>query len=855
MRTDDTVSKRPNLLDGELEAHRTGQRLTPERLTEHLNGGPVRGCYVMSPGTTTMVGVLDLDSHRGETPWDVMVSVAWDLMESLRLLGAAPIAFRSGGGRGVHLYVLWDEPQDAYAVRQWFLAVLRSCGYVEGAGGIAAGQVEIFPKRDHVEVGKYGAQVFLPLGGQSVPLAWDDLLGELVPMPREWVLEWHGWPMSPGVPAAEKPARAERASIGMLEGLEMGEALQALRAPLQAIADAIVTGKREPMRHDPWRALVQALHRVSGGGEDGRALAHWFSAAIPLYDAQRLDQVWDTSDAAREDGVGAGTVLRIAREYGWIEPLDESWAEDISGEDNHPPILRRSREGDLPHVGPPLPPAGAGTGPGVRRRGIPEANYLTTDQANANRIKDAYGTHVMVVSGRWYVWDGRRWTLDEGDVYRFTCRLSQIVSDEAKEWAAKAAKADAEGDGAKAKDLGAVAKALRSWALKCEMRSTIEAAVGLLKKMLTVEIETLDRNPWALNVANGIVDLRTGALRPHDPAEYHTKLVDVAYRPDAAAPTWERVLVEIAGGGSRGEELAGFLRRWFGYCLTGDTREQCFVVHWGGGSNGKSTVLGLMAQTMGEYAATAAPGLLVGSRGDRHPTEIAALAGRRMVTTHESGDGALLKEDFIKQATGGDRLVGRWMHENFFEFEPTHKLQLLTNHKPQVKSQDEGIWRRVLLVPYVVSFGSAEEVAAGRRDRLKDTGLAVALGGELEGVLAWRVRGAVEWANGGLEAPESVKSASRAYRVEQDRVGAFVHECCEVGAGCEEALTDRMGGLYPAYVEWVKESGLMPLSKSRFLDEILRVVPEARTQDRKVGNSRESQRRLKIICGLKVLND
>jgi len=850
MRTDDTVSKR--LIDGEMRAYRTGQSLTAERLAEHLNGGPVRGCYVMSPGTTTMVGVLDLDSHRGETPWSAMAAAAWDLMESLRLLGATPIAFRSGGGRGVHLYVLWDEPQDAYAVRQWFLAALRSCGYVEGAGGIAAGQVEIFPKRDHVEVGKYGAQVFLPLGGQSVPLAWEDLLGELAPMPREWVLEWREWPISPGVPPAEKPARAERTAGTGLEGLEMGEALQTLRAPLQAIADAIAGGKREPMRHDPWRALVQALHRVSGGGEDGRALAHWFSAQIPAYDTQRLDQVWDTSDAAREDGVGAGTVLRIAREYGWIEPLDESWAEDVSGGDNRPPVPRVSGGGGV--GAPPAVPL-----PSVRRRGIPAAHYLTTDQANANRIKDAYGSLVLVAAGRWYVWDGKRWAADEGDVYRYACRLSDIVRTESKEWAAKAARADADGDGAKAKELGAIAKALGGWALKCEMKGAIEAAVGLLRKMLTIEEGALDRDPWLLNVENGVVDLRTGVLHRHDPALYITKLVPLEYRADARADEWARALAQItreeeetSADGGVGGEIASFLQRWAGYCLTGSMREQALVVHWGPGSNGKSVILEMLAETMGDYAGTAAPGLLLASRGERHPTEIADLMGRRMVTAHESGEGMVLREDFIKQATGGDRLTARFMRGDFFEFEPTHKLQLVTNHKPQVKGQDLGIWRRMLLLEYGALFGTAAQVEAGTHTHVRDDDLLARLRGELEGVLAWRVRGAVEWFARGLAPPARVLAATAGYRSQQDRVGQFVEECCEVGRDFEEALAEGMGGgLYPAYVDWCKEGGVMPLSKVRFKDDVLRVVPRAVVTPRKSAATKRKQ--VLMVHGVRLM--
>ncbi len=685
----------------------------------------------------------------------------------------------------------------------------------------------------------------------------------LVDLPRESLLTFV-WPISPSVPLRERPVRKPQAPAD-LAGLD----------ELVALLGAIPNAGPDELDYDTWRDVVFVVHHETEGSDAGLQLVHELSARSGKYDPAFLDErVWPyIRSEGRERVKGLGSLKRIASGFGWHEALTDEAFEDVSAQDNRPPVAvvdwreimvaqvdtQNQTENKAPTPGtglavmppppPPLRPMAK-----VRRRGIPEAHYLTTDQANAQRLKNSFGSMVFVSAGKWHVWDGKRWVADESDVYRYACRLSDIVREEARPYETRANEADARGDSTEAKRMRAIGEALGKWAVKCEMKGTIEAAVGLARKMLTLDSEALDRDPWALNCENGTVDLRTGQLRRHDPAEYITKLVPIVYEEGAQCPTWERALLEILGGN---QGVVEYLRRWFGYCLTGKTTEQAFVVHWGPGGNGKSVVLEMMAETMGDYAGTAAPGLLMASRGERHPTEIAALFGRRMVTAHESGEGVVLREDFVKQATGGDKLTARYMREDFFEFAPTHKIQLLTNHKPQVKGQDAGIWRRVQLVPYGVRFGSEEQVRAGTHDAVRDLELMERLRGELAGVLAWRVRGAVEWAQRGLEPPAVVRAASEAYKSEQDRVGQFVGECCDVGLEYEEALTSGgvMGttdGLYPEYVGWCKEGGVLPLSKQRFTDDVLRVVPVGRSvrRDLRAGNGK--RREIRVIQGLRL---
>lgn len=486
------------------------------------------------------------------------------------------------------------------------------------------------------------------------------------------------------------------------------------------------------------------------------------------------------------------------------------------------------------------------------------------------RLVKAYGSRVLVAGGRWHVWDGRRWAADEAGVYRFACQLSAMVKEEGRTLVARARQAvEADGNAERVAQAQKIAEALEKWSLKCEMKGTIEAAIGLARKMLTVDAELLDRDPWLLNCRNGVVDLRDGSLREHRAGDLMTRLVDVDYVPggeghgavEAGVRVWEQVLAQIVPD----ESVRAFLQRWFGYCLTGWVREQAFVVHWGDGGNGKSTVLDLMARTMGDYAGVAAPGLVAGAdKSERHPTEIAALKGRRMVTAHESREGVALREDFIKQATGDDRLVARFMREDFFEFSPTHKIQLLTNHKPVIKGQDGGIWRRVLLVEYGVVFGDEEAVQEGRATAVRDKRVGEWLGREevLQGVLAWRVRGAVAWAREGLRPPDVVLDASARYRGEFDRVRQFVGECCEVApAGSREweawaePLTMGMVGVYPAYKGWCSESGYHSLARGRFIAELQRVCPGLRIGEAYVGQRGQGRRKILRIQGLRLLQE
>lgn len=296
--------------------------------------------------------------------------------------------------------------------------------------------------------------------------------------------------------------------------------------------------------------------------------------------------------------------------------------------------------------------------------------------------------------------------------------------------------------------------------------------------------DVLDRDPWLLNVQNGTIDLRTGKLRPHNRADYLTKLAPVTYDPDADYPRWYQFLHEVFDDN---ENLIRFSRRAAGYSITGITRERCFFFLHGKGCNGKTTFVSALQKMLGDYAKGVTAEMLMVSKGERHPTETCDLAGARMAVAVETEDGRRFAESFIKQMTGGeDRLKGRRMREDMWEFDTTHKLWISGNHKPDIRGTDDGIWDRIRLIPFNVRFNQPDRT------------LAETLEAERSGILNWLILGCREWQDAGLGEPLEVVEATSQYRAEMDLLGQFVNECCIVGPEYHVGASD----LHKAYLDW-----------------------------------------------------
>lgn len=396
--------------------------------------------------------------------------------------------------------------------------------------------------------------------------------------------------------------------------------------------------------------------------------------------------------------------------------------------------------------------------------------------------------HVHGIS--WHVWDGKRWKPDDdgeaGRAYADMIKdayaeLGQITDDDARK------------------------KAFQSL-ISAERKAFAEGALwfAACREEMALAASRLDANRMLLNCANGTLDLNTMALTAHNPDHNITKACRGAWHPDMGDTRWHKFAAEILPDAA----IRDFVQRLMGSALPGRVREHVLPILTGTGSNGKSTFIEAIMYALGDYALQADPTLLMASRHDAHPTGQAALQSRRLAVCMETAHGRRLDAPTAKQLTGGDTITARYMRKDFFSFEPSHTIVMVTNHKPVVDGSDEALWRRLVVIPFEQTF-SGDKVQPDLKEKLE---------AEPDAILSWMIEGWIAYSERGLDIPDAVRLATEAYKADSDAVGRFIDECLYP----TQFGTVPSAALFAAWQKWCVINGEDSATQKAFSEELAR---------------------------------
>jgi putative DNA primase/helicase len=544
-----------------------------------------------------------------------------------------------------------------------------------------------------------------------------------------------------------------------------------------------------PSKHASGRLYI----RVSNGAKEPIELPEW------LY-----KKLVENKDKQRDPAPAVGDFIPEGKRNETLLSLAGTMRHRGMGEDA---ILAALTEENKTKCSPPLPEDEVRSiVKSVLRYPATQGKFRPSDLANAEELINQFGQdlHFCAALGGWFTWDGLRWISDRvGGVQRMAqCVVRSLY-----------ARAGAEPDEMER-------KAGAHWAIASESAPHQRAILdlGWSQEGVAVTPDVWDTDQWLFNCINGTKNLRSGEFRPHQRKDLLTKLAPVAYDPAATAPTWEAHLKRFLPNA----DVRRQVQRDLGMALVGATLDEVLPIWYGIGANGKSTTAQVLQRILGDYARTAAPDLLVLSRHDRHPTEIADLRGSRLIFSVEIGEARRLDEVKVKALTGGDVKKARLMHQDFFEFPQTFTLIMLTNHLPVITGTDEAIWRRIRLIPWSVRIAEC--------DRLPQAEIVAALVTEGPGILRWLLEGLADWQQDHHWVADEVVCATNSYRADQDRLCRFLEDCCEMGARYAVGVAE----FYTAYENWVEQNGEETLGKLR-IGKLLRlrgIRQEPRGHDR-----------------------
>ncbi len=375
--------------------------------------------------------------------------------------------------------------------------------------------------------------------------------------------------------------------------------------------------------------------------------------------------------------------------------------------------------------------------------------------------------------GKWLVWTGQRWSVDE---VLYVHHLSRMMC--------RNASAQAE----KERQKNRLASSSTIHGIERLARSAQEHAT---------HPDDWDRDIWLLNTPGGVIDLKTGSCREHNRADLMTRMTTATAK--GSSPRWLRFLNDITDNDAL---LVAYLQKVAGYCLTGVTSEHALFFLHGSGANGKSVFIHVLMSILGSYATNAPVETFMESRHEKHPTDLANLQGARFVSSVETEQGKRWNESKLKTLTGGDKISARFMRQDFFEYTPQFKLVIAGNHKPTIRNVDEAMKRRLHLIPFTVKVP----------DKKKDPNLSEKLLQERDGILAWAVNGCLRWQQEGIQPPASVVKASQDYFDGEDALGQWLEERCEQKPHHRQEVSK----LFSDWQQWAENNGEFVGSIKRF---------------------------------------
>ncbi|WP_144528758.1 phage/plasmid primase, P4 family [Peribacillus simplex] len=417
-------------------------------------------------------------------------------------------------------------------------------------------------------------------------------------------------------------------------------------------------------------------------------------------------------------------------------------------------------------------------------------SFHLTELGNAERIVYYHGEKIRYCNElEWLVWNGKQWHEDsKRSIEALTAKTLRGLYGEAK----------AEEDRYRAKQLN-------NWAKKCEKRTIRINSILDARPMVSVSKKDFDAHSFFFNCNNGVVDLRTGEFIPHDRDLLLTKISPIDYEKDAECPNWISFLESIflTTSGEPDRELIEFVQRAIGYSLTGETKEQVMFFLFGNGRNGKSTFINTIQDLMGDYAKQTNSDTFLKKKNESGiNNDVARLDGARFVSAVESEEGQQLSEALVKQITGDEKISARFLRQEYFEFTPEFKVFFTTNHKPIIKNNDEGIWRRVKLIPFTVTI-PVDQIDYDLPKKLKN---------EMQGILRWAVEGCIEWQQKKLGESSAVKQATNEYREDMDILGPYFEENLVIHPSAKVEAKK----LYEHYKKWCYSNDEMELKNRTF---------------------------------------